>query len=161
MISKKKIVSILAIAISALIVGLSTAGGQTAPDETTVITLTQTGCQFVEPEGVDHGFQPGSAADCRAINARTATQRLSEAKTLELTPGTYIFRVTNKNVPYELGFYLRGAGLGRLTLPMVSGGGLLPGTSKDYVIELKEGHYVYSCPLNPTPDYTLVVKPEA
>jgi hypothetical protein len=161
MMSKKTIVSILTLAISALMVGLYTAGGQTASAEPTVITLTQTGCQFLEPEGVNHNFQPGSAADCKAINARTATQRLSDAKTLELAPGTYIFRVTNKNVPYELGFYLRGTGLGRLTLPKVSGGGLLPGTSKDYVIALKEGHYVYSCPLNPTPDYTLLVKPKA
>lgn len=161
MISQKTIISILMLAISALMGGLSTAGVQTALAKTTVVTLTQTGCQFLEPEGVDHGFQPGSAADCKAINAQTATQRLSDAKTLKLAPGTYIFRVTNKNVPYELGFYLRGAGLGRLTLPRVSGGGLLAGTTRDYMIELREGHYVYSCPLNPTPDYTLVVKPEA
>ena len=25
------------------------------------------------------------------------------------------------------------------------------------LIELKEGEYVYSCPLNPTPDYKLIV----
>ncbi|MCZ6875909.1 MAG: hypothetical protein O7G88_20665 [bacterium] len=66
--------------------------------------------------------------------------------------------MTNKNVPYMLGFYLRGAGFGRLTLPKVAGGGLLPGTTKDYAIELKEGQYVYSCPLNPTLNYKLVVK---
>ncbi len=52
---------------------------------------------------------------------------------------------------------MRGKGLGRLTLPSVSGGGLTPGATNDYVIELKEGDYVYSCPLNPTPEYRLVV----
>jgi hypothetical protein len=67
--------------------------------------------------------------------------------------------VTNKNVPYELGFYLRGSGLGRLTLPKVSGGGLTTGKTIDYAIDLKEGSYVYSCPLNPTPDYPIVVTP--
>jgi hypothetical protein len=132
--------------------------GQAASPQPTVITLTQTGCQFVEIEERDHGFTPKSAADCKAINSRTQQERLSTARTLELQPGKYIFRVTNKNVPYELGFYLRGAGLGRLTLPKVSGGGLHTGVTQDYEIDLQEGEYVYSCPLNPTPDYRLVVK---
>ena len=126
--------------------------------EPTVITLTQTGCQFVEIEGVDHGFKTKSAADCKAINAKTFKDRLAKAKTIELKPGKYIFRVTNKNVPYPLGFYLRGSGLRRFTLPNVSGGGLVLGKSIDYEINLKTGEYVYSCPLNPTPDYRLVVK---
>ena len=76
----------------------------------------------------------------------------------ELEPGKYIFRVTNQDVPYALGFWLRGKGIvGRATLPSVSGGGLGTGITKDYVIELSEGEYLYSCPLNPTPDYRLVV----
>jgi hypothetical protein len=130
-----------------------------ASSEPTVITLTQTGCQFLEPEKQDRGFVPMSAADCQAINEQTGKKRLANAETLELSPGLYIFRVTNKNVPYELGFYLRGAGLAsRFTLPKVAGGGLTQGTTKDYRIELKEGEYVYSCPLNPTPNYRLIVK---
>ena len=69
-----------------------------------------------------------------------------------------MFRVTNKNVPYGLGFYLRGDGIvNRATLPSVSGGGLNLGVTKDYEITLKPGEYVYSCPLNPTPDYKIVV----
>ncbi len=40
----------------------------------------------------------------------------------------YVFRVTNKNLPYELGFWLRGDGLmSRLRLPGVSEGGLMTG----------------------------------
>jgi len=42
-------------------------------------------------------------------------------------------------------------------LPKVSGGGLELGVTKDYEIELVEGEYVYSCPLNSTLDYKLVV----
>ncbi|MDE0331493.1 MAG: hypothetical protein OXL41_06445 [Nitrospinae bacterium] len=125
--------------------------------EPTVITLTQTGCQFTEPEGEDHGFKTSGSADCKAINSKSGTKRLAQAKTITLKPGPYIFRVTNKNVPYQLGFYLRGAGVGRLTLPKVSGGGLVKGKSRDYHITLKEGDYYYSCPLNPTPDYRLQV----
>ena len=125
----------------------------------TVVNLTQTGCQFVEPEGVDHQFKTEKSADCKAINQQNGDKRLQASKPLELKPGKYIFRVTNQNVPYELGFYLRGQGLGRLTLPKVSGGGLTTGKTQDYQIDLKEGSYVYSCPLNPTPDYPIVVKP--
>lgn len=128
--------------------------------EPTVISLTQTGCQFLESEnGIDHGYKTAKAEDCNAINARTGTQRLAQAKMLTLAPGKYIFRVENRNVPYELGFWLRGATLaGRALLPGVSGGGLLTGKTQDYAIELKPGEYVYSCPLNPTPDYKLVVR---
>lgn len=126
----------------------------------TVITLTQTGCQFLESEnGLDHGFRTSRADDCVAINERTGDARLAKAKTLVLKPGKYVFRIINRNVPYELGFWLRGASLvKRATLPSVSGGGLSQGKTQDYEIELKPGAYVYSCPLNPTPDYKLLVQ---
>ena len=128
--------------------------------QTKVIELTQMPCQFLESEGgKDRGFKSAKAADCEAVNERTSKQRLAGAKTLELKPGKYIFRVANKNVPYELGFWLRGDSLlDRARLPRDSGGGLATGKTQDYEIELKPGNYVYSCPLNPTPDYRLVVK---
>ncbi len=72
--------------------------------------------------------------------------------------------MTNKDVPYELGFWLREADydwrnpLDKLTKVSVSGGGLLEGVTKDYEVELEPGEYVYSCPLNPTPDYRIEVK---
>lgn len=126
----------------------------------TVIKVTQVACQFLESEnGVDHDFETGRKFDCEAINARTADRRLEEAKVLELEAGEYIFRVTNVDVPYPLGFWIRGDGLvNRVALPSVSGGGLTTGSIKDYKIKLKPGEYVYSCPLNPTPDYKLVVR---
>ena len=125
-----------------------------------VIELTQVPCQFLESEGGrDRGFKSAKSADCEAINARTAKQRLAEAKTLELRPGKHVFRVTNRNVPYELGFWLRGDSLiDRARLPSVSGGGLTTGKTQDYAIDLKPGSYVFSCPLNPTPDYRLIVR---
>jgi hypothetical protein len=124
-----------------------------------------TGCQFLESEnGVDHGYKPKSEADCNKINAETGAERLAKAKTVELKPGKYIFRVTNKNVPYQLGFWLResdyqpGNPLHKLSKISVSGGGLTLGKTQDYEVDLKPGEYLYSCPLNPTPDYKLVVK---
>ncbi len=128
-----------------------------------VIELTQVGCQFIESEDVDHGYKTTKKADCDAINARTAKDRLTKAKALELKAGTYTFRVTNKNVPYELGFWLRSKGydwknpIDQLTKTSISGGGMVLGKTQDYEVTLKAGEYVYSCPLNTTPDYRLVV----
>lgn len=134
-------------------------GSAWASSEPTLIEFTQTGCQFLESEnGMDHGYKTTRKEDCEAINAKSGAARLADAKVLRLKPGKYTFRVTNKNVPYMLGFYLRGDGvLNYATLPSISGGGLTLGASRDYTIELKPGSYVYSCPLNPTPDYKIEV----
>lgn len=142
------------------VAGAAGAAGAAEPVQINVITLTQRACQFVEAEnGIDRGYTTTVKADCEAINARSGDERLAEAETLELKPGAHVFRVTNVDVPYELGFWLRGEGVvNRTLLPSVSGGGLATGATKDYVVELKPGDYVYSCPLNPTPDYRLVVK---
>jgi len=47
---------------------------------------------------------------------------------------------------------------GKLTKTSVSGGGLSTGKTKDYKVTLKPGEYFYSCPLNPTPNYRVVVE---
>lgn len=153
-----KLLPMIAVALSALPLPATTLASESAPPM--IVELTQVPCQFLESEyDRDHGYRSTNIKDCEAINARTAAERLQKAKTLELKPGKYIFRVTNRNVPYELGFWLRGAGIaGRVTLPSVSGGGLLMGKTQDYAIELTPGEYLYSCPLNTTPDYKLVVK---
>jgi len=147
-----KIRSTLPIAMLAALPGLALAAPQ-------VIELTQVPCQFLESEnGTDHGFRSMQATDCEAINARSGADRLAKAQVLRLKPGAYLFRVRNRDVPYELGFWLRGDGLvARARLPSVSGGGLTTGKTQDYAVELSPGEYVYSCPLNPTPDYKLVV----
>ncbi len=133
--------------------------GTAAAEEAQIIELTQVNCQFVESEnGTNHGFESTMKSDCETIHQESGDERLAASKTIELKPGKYIFRVTNKNVEYPLGFYLRGDGLvGKARLPKVSGGGLDLGATKDYEITLKEGDYVYSCPLNSTLDYKLRV----
>lgn len=141
-------------------VGISASATSALAANPTVVELTQVPCQFLESEnGKNQGYKSTKKADCDAINAKSGSARLVAAKTIELKPGKYIFRVANRDVPYELGFWLRGDGvLNRVSLPSVSGGGLTTGKTQDYEIELKPGEYVYSCPLNPTPDYKLVVK---
>lgn len=123
-----------------------------------IIILTQTPCQFLEPEEKDQHYASHKKEDCEQENKRSQSQRLHNSKILKLKAGHYIFRVHNKNVPYSLGFWLRGSGLQRITLPSVSGGGLDPYSTKDYPITLKAGKYIYSCPLNPTPNYVLIVE---
>jgi len=136
-------------------IGIGTASAEDAQ----IIELTQVNCQFVESENdIDHGFESSEKQDCEAIHGESGEERLSASKVLDLKPGKYIFRVTNKDVSYPLGFYLRGDGLiAQARLPKVSGGGLTTGVTKDYEIELTEGEYVYSCPLNSTLDYKLNV----
>jgi len=128
-----------------------------------IVKLTQTPCQFLESEK-DQGYASTQKSDCEAINAQTAAARLKQALPITLKAGDYIFRVQNKNVPYELGFWLRDVDydwrnpLHKLTKTSVSGGGLVEGKSLDYAVTLKPGKYLYSCPLNTTPDYTLIVE---
>ncbi len=139
-------------------------GAAVPADAAQVVTLTQVACQFVESEnGVDHMYTTTRKADCEAINARTGEERRAKAEPMKLKPGTYVFRVENRNVPYVLGFWLRDKDynwrnpLHRLRKTSVSGGGLEIGTTRDYEVTLKAGEYLYSCPLNTTPDYRLVV----
>lgn len=125
-------------------------------DGVTVVHLHQEPCLFIESEKNPPSYESTGKEDCVRINRRTANER--EFKTLRLNPGRHIFRVTNVNVPYELGFWIRGKGLGRVTLPSVSGGGILEGETQEYEIDVVEGEYYYSCPLNPTPNYSLIVE---
>ncbi|MGO1120864.1 hypothetical protein ACTL6U_19340 [Rhodovibrionaceae bacterium A322] len=129
-----------------------------------VVTLTQTACEFIEAEnGVDHGYTSSKKADCEAINAKSGEERLAKAEVLTLKAGDYVFKVSNQDVPYELGFWIREADydwrnpLDKINKISVSGGGLHEGKTNDYAVTLKPGEYLYSCPLNTTPNYKLVV----
>jgi hypothetical protein len=149
----KQLIKTILIAAIAFSFTTSAAIAETGPQ---VIKLTQTPCQFIESEKEMLKDPPRSYNGCKKFNKKTAATRPTIP--LKLKPGKYIFRVANKNVPYELGFWLRGKGLKRAILPSVSGGDIQLGKSKDYKINLKKGEYVYSCPLNPTPDYPLIVE---
>ena len=76
---------------------------------------------------------------------------------LNLTPGDYIFEVTNTEVDKDLGFYLqdnKGAQVANSGLEALVGNGE---TSRTGVVTLAEGSFRYSCPLNPTPRYAINV----
>lgn len=78
---------------------------------------------------------------------------------LELTPGQYIFEVTNQDVDKGLGFLLtpKSDSKAQVTnsgLEQLVGSGE---TSRSGIVTLEAGEYQYTCPLNPTPQYTLTV----
>ncbi len=151
-----------AIAGAALAIGLSQGA---AAQTRTVIEITQVACQFLESEnGVDHDYTTTRKADCDRINAESAEARLASAEVLTLPAGDYTFRVTNVDVPYDLGFWIREEDydwrnpIHQATKISVSGGGLTTGAVRDYDVSLEPGEYLYSCPLNTTPDYRLIVE---
>ena len=88
-----------------------------------------------------------------------------EGQQLKLKPGAYQFEVSNKGVDHEVAFFLqkeedkankefstalKNSGVAK----MIKNGE----TQTTGVVELTKGTYVYSCPLNPTPHYTIVVE---
>lgn len=157
--SRKLQLSLLLLTLTTACVNTQSSSEQVSSETAAqVITLSQTGCQFLETESKDYKYQTTKAEDCNQINSKTLSERKQGFKPLQLKPGKYTFRVTNRDVPYELGFYLRGEGVSQVTLPKVSGGGLSKGKTQDYQITLKPGKYLFSCPLNPTPDYPITVQ---
>jgi Cupredoxin-like domain len=95
----------------------------------------------------------------------TQTSGRFEGKEIKLKSGSYQFEVTNKGVDHEVAFFLQkesdktnkefSSALANSGLPKLLKNGE---TAKTGVVELTAGKYVYSCPLNPTPHYTIVVE---
>ena len=84
---------------------------------------------------------------------------------LTLKPGKYQFNVTNREVGHEVGFVIqeavdrdgdvmKTAVENSFAQNMIAKGR----TESTGIVELKAGEYVYSCPLNPTPKYSILVK---
>jgi len=83
-------------------------------------------------------------------------------KQITLSEGTYIFEISNNAVGHNVGFVLAPKGKtdaanhiknAYVTAQVENN---TKGTSK--TVTLKKGEYVYFCPLNPTPQYSLIVK---
>ncbi|MFL1897251.1 cupredoxin domain-containing protein [Aquimarina sp. 2-A2] len=85
-----------------------------------------------------------------------------ETKTLTLNEGTYVFEVSNQGVDHALGFVLAPKGktdqANHIQNAYVQKTIVDGETSTSKEVTLRKGEYVYFCPLNPTPEYTLIVK---
>lgn len=95
----------------------------------------------------------------------TQTEKQFETKELYLLAGTYQFRIVNKNVDRDLGFVIqkeedKNGDLMKTAFPTSFTAAQVKKGTAEYtgLVELKKGLYVYSCPLNPTPHYKIIVK---
>lgn len=85
-------------------------------------------------------------------------------KGLTVSPGTYVFEVTNNHAAKEVGLVLVKKGKdasdakNHIQTAYVTQVAKDGETQKTKATKLAKGEYVYFCPLNPTPQYTLTVK---
>ena len=85
-------------------------------------------------------------------------------ETLTLKAGSYIFEVSNNNVGHQVGFVLVPKGKdaskpeNHIKTAYVTKVVDNNTKEKSKVTTLAKGEYVYFCPMNATPQYTLMVK---
>ena len=85
-------------------------------------------------------------------------------KSLTVSEGTYVFEVSNNHAAKEVGLVLVKKGKdasnpkNHIKTAYVTEVAKDGETQKTKPTKLKKGEYVYFCPLNPTPQYTLVVQ---
>lgn len=83
-------------------------------------------------------------------------------ESLTLSAGTYVFEISNSGVDHEVGFVI--APKGKTDQPNHIKEAYVAKTIKDgetsssKEVTLTKGEYVYFCPLNPTPQYTITVE---
>lgn len=91
------------------------------------------------------------------------TPGVFEQTELKLEAGkSYIFDVTNEGVDHKVGFVIAPKGKtdqknhikeGYLAKTIANGE-----SSQSQTVTLEKGEYVYFCPMNPTPQYTIIVE---
>lgn len=89
------------------------------------------------------------------------TKGVFTQKSLTLPAGTYVFEISNKNVGHDVGFVLtpKGKTDEKHHIKEAYGTSLVKNNkSNTKEVTLAKGEYVYFCPLNPTPQYTLKVE---
>ncbi|REE17069.1 hypothetical protein DFQ09_105283 [Winogradskyella pacifica] len=110
----------------------------------------------------------GNAQDTMTSKATTVsleqTKGVFTQTELTLTEGDYIFEIANNNVGHQVGFVLvpKGADASKpenhIQTAYVTKAVENNTKETSKVTKLTKGEYVYFCPLNPTPQYTLTVK---
>lgn len=136
--------------------GLAALVGKGETSRTGVVTLTEGDFRYSCPLNPTPHYNI-SVGEARVIEL-TQQEGVYNEGDIELAPGFYVFKVTNETVAKDLGFYLQAA-----DGEQVENSGLkeLVGkgeTNTTGLVWLDAGTYQYSCPLNPTPHYTVTVK---
>lgn len=105
------------------------------------------------------------AADAQKAKTIKLSQTPGEFTQTELTlkaGKSYVFEITNDGVDHEVGFVIAPAG--KTDAPNHVKEAYVSKTVKDgessqsKEVVLEPGEYVYFCPMNPTPQYTITVK---
>lgn len=80
-------------------------------------------------------------------------------KEITLKAGTYIFEISNNNVGHQVGFVLapKSNPDAHIKTAYVTKAVENNATESSNATTLEKGEYVYFCPLNPTPQYILIV----
>ncbi|OUR98171.1 hypothetical protein A9Q86_14020 [Flavobacteriales bacterium 33_180_T64] len=111
-----------------------------------------------------------NAQDKMKHNAIVKTVSLEQTKgaftqqELTLKEGSYIFEISNNNVGHQVGFVLIQKGKdasnpeNHIKTAYVTKVVDNNTKEKSKVTLLEKGEYLYFCPMNPTPQYTLTVK---
>ncbi|MEM6720562.1 MAG: plastocyanin/azurin family copper-binding protein [Bacteroidota bacterium] len=114
------------------------------------------------------GFSMTTQAQNKMMKDAVKTVSLEQTKgeftqkAITLSAGTYVFEIANTNVGHDIGFVLAPKGKtdaanhikNAYVTEVVKNN--TKGHSKE--VTLAKGEYVYFCPLNPTPQYTLIVE---
>ncbi len=105
--------------------------------------------------------QTVAAQDVQTIKLEQ-TEGEFNLKGITLSEGTYQFEVMNNGVDHEVGFVIAPKSMTEqknhikeayLTETIMNGK-----SAKSGEVKLTPGEYVYFCPMNPTPEYTITVK---
>lgn len=103
------------------------------------------------------------AQEAKTVNL-TQTDGEFTIKELKLSEGDYVFHIENAGIDHNVGFVLikEGADASKpenhiknayVQTPVATGK-----TEASKTVSLEKGNYVYFCPLNPTPQYKLIVE---
>ena len=109
---------------------------------------------------IGFAFQ-GNAQEVKTV-ALEQTKGEFTQKSITLSEGTYVFEIANNEVGHDIGFVIAPEGktdeANHIKNAYVTSLVKNNGKSKTKKVTLKKGKYVYFCPLNPTPQYTLTVQ---
>jgi len=99
-------------------------------------------------------------ADKATVVSLEQTKGAFTQKTLTLKEGNYIFEISNNNVGHQVGFVLAPKSNPEAHIKSAYVTKVVDNNSKETsnITTLEKGEYVYFCPMNPTPQYTLVVE---
>lgn len=136
--------------------GLAELVGNGETSRTGVVTLTEGNFRYSCPLNPTPHYNISVGAP--QVIELTQTKGEYVEGDVELAPGFYVFKVTNRNVNKGLGFYLQDADGNQVENSGLEALVNKGQTNTTGLVWLDAGTYQYSCPLNPTPHYTLKLK---